>query len=131
MKMNVRVDGQIFDVVIEDMNTTPVIAVVDGQRIEVWPEATPVPAAAPGLEPAPASQHASRDGGVYAPIPGVIIGVSVGPGDVVAYGQELCVLEAMKMKQAIRSAREGKIDQVHVTAGQHVGHRELLITYSD
>ncbi len=131
MKMNVRVDGQSFDVVIEDLNTTPVIAVVDGHRVEVWPDAAPAAEVTTAPAPAPAFRAETRDGHVVAPIPGVIIGVSVRPGDVVGYGQELCILEAMKMKQAIRSAREGTIDQVHVTAGQHVGHRELLITYSD
>lgn len=131
MKLNVRVDGHRFDVVIEDVNSTPVIAIVDGQRIEVWPEtvAPVVPASGPDYRPE--AEIAPGENAVYAPIPGVIIAVSVSPGDPVAYGQELCVLEAMKMKQAIRSAREGTIGQVCVVEGQHVGHRELLVTYSD
>jgi biotin carboxyl carrier protein len=131
MKMNVRVDGHRFDVVIDELNTIPVVAIVDGQRIEVWPET--ISAAAPSTSPdfRPEAESAASESAVYAPIPGVIIAVSVRPGDEVSYGQELCVLEAMKMKQSLRSAREGTIDQVCVTAGQHVGHHELLVTYTD
>jgi biotin carboxyl carrier protein len=130
MKVSVRVDGHLFDVTIEDINTTPVVAMVDGQRIEVWPENT-APSAQPPVPVLPDARSASQDSGIYAPIPGVIISVSVSPGDTVSYGQELCVLEAMKMKQAIRSPRDGVIAAVAVGAGQHVGHHEQLITYVD
>ena len=130
MKMNVRVDGHEFDVVIEDVSTNPVVAIVDGQRIEVWPEAAhPAVLSGPELRPAPASAPAAK--AVLSPIPGVIVSVAVNPGDVVSYGQELCVLEAMKMKQAIRSGRDGTIEQVAIEAGQAVGHRALLVSYAD
>src|SRR5689334_1989726 len=111
MKVSVRVDGHLFDITIEDINTTPVVAIVDGQRIEVWPENTPR-AEQPPVPALPDTGHASKDHCLYAPIPGVIISVSIAPGDTVSYGQELCVLEAMKMKQAIRSPRDGVIAQV-------------------
>jgi biotin carboxyl carrier protein len=69
--------------------------------------------------------------GILAPLPGVIIAISVKPGDVVEHGQELCVIEAMKMKNVIRAARAGTIGAVHVTLNQHVKHHDVLLEFTD
>jgi propionyl-CoA carboxylase alpha chain len=66
---------------------------------------------------------------VYAPLPGVIDSIAVQPGDQVEAGQELCVLEAMKMKNVIRSARSGEVARLHVSVGQHVKHNDALIEF--
>jgi biotin carboxyl carrier protein len=68
---------------------------------------------------------------VAAPIPGVILSVGVKTGDEVKTGQELCILEAMKMKNTIRAARDGKIASVHVSAGDQVSHGQALMDYSE
>ncbi len=68
---------------------------------------------------------------VLAPIPGVIIAISVKPGDSVTRGQELCVLEAMKMKNAIRATRDGKIAEIHVSVGQTVNHSAPLVSFTE
>ena len=68
---------------------------------------------------------------VLAPIPGVIIAISVKPGDSVTRGQELCVLEAMKMKNAIRASRDGKIAAILVNVGDHVKNSQVLIEFTD
>jgi biotin carboxyl carrier protein len=49
----------------------------------------------------------------------------------VVAGQELCVLEAMKMKNTIRASRDGEISKVHITVGQHVKHHDILVEYAD
>jgi biotin carboxyl carrier protein len=51
----------------------------------------------------------------------------VKPGDEVAAGDEVCVVEAMKMEQSIRAPRAGKVKGVHVTPMQQVGMRAPLI----
>ena len=68
---------------------------------------------------------------VRAPLPGVVESIAVRVGDHVARGDELLVLEAMKMRNAIRAPRAGVIVAVHVTAGQHVNHDDPLIEYGD
>jgi len=35
------------------------------------------------------------------------------------------------MKNIIRASRAGEISRVHVTAGQHVQHHDLLVEYAD
>jgi biotin carboxyl carrier protein len=66
-----------------------------------------------------------------APIPGVVVAVKVHPGDAVTLGQELLVLEAMKMRNAIRSSRDGQISVVHVSTGQTVNHNDPLIEFAE
>ena len=78
-----------------------------------------VPDSAPAA-PTPVSSGASGKE-LTAPLPGVIVAVMVKPGDSVSHGQELCTLEAMKMKNAIKSHRDGTIDSVAVTVGDQVG----------
>ncbi len=66
---------------------------------------------------------------VRAPMPGHIVDIVVKPGDEVSVGQPLCSLEAMKMKNAIRSPRDGLIAGVEVTTGQAVAHGDILVTF--
>lgn len=66
---------------------------------------------------------------IISPMPGAVVSVSVEPGQAVQEGQELLVLEAMKMQNLIKSEVAGKIKNVHVKAGQSVGVDELLIEF--
>ncbi|MEE9162387.1 MAG: biotin/lipoyl-containing protein [Candidatus Neomarinimicrobiota bacterium] len=67
------------------------------------------------------------DGQVVAPIPGVITSVSVSEGDSVAQGDQLLVLEAMKMENELRSPLAGTVAIVHVSAGETVNKGALLL----
>jgi len=60
-------------------------------------------------------------------MPGVIQAVSVKVGDAVTHGQTVLVLEAMKMKNAIRSPRDGVVSEVLVQVGQTVGYGDVLV----
>jgi propionyl-CoA carboxylase alpha chain len=44
-------------------------------------------------------------------------------------GQDLCVIEAMKMQNILKSEREGKIKSVKVVAGDSVTVDQLLIEF--
>lgn len=147
MRMHVQIDEQKFEVEVGELTEQPVQVVVDGEQFEVWVEeddstaavVNPASAAAAQpdrpqkLEPKPAPVQAASvsSKSVAAPIPGVILSVGVKPGDSVKTGQELCVLEAMKMKNTIRAARDGKIASVHVSAGDHVSHGQVLMDYTE
>ena len=90
---------------------------VEGASTSVRPAALAAPAAA-RVTPAPApvvvavpavtrrSAPAAGGNDVRAPMPGVILDVAVKPGDRVTSGQQLCALEAMKMKNAIRTSKD-------------------------
>jgi biotin carboxyl carrier protein len=64
-------------------------------------------------------------------MPGNVLDITVKPGDRVRFRQQLCSLEAMKMKNAIRSPRDGVIAIVNVTEGQAVSHGDVLFTFAD
>jgi len=66
---------------------------------------------------------------VLSPMPGAIVSVSVEPGQIVSEGQELFVIEAMKMQNIIKSQVEGKIKRVNVKAGVSVSVDQLLIEF--
>ena len=140
MKMRVKIENEEFEVEVEDLNSRPVIARVGDETFEVWPEEAAAVAPVVTSRPAPvvaapvAAAAPAQTGGaktVTAPLPGTIIVVQVKAGDKVTPGKELLVLEAMKMKNAIRATRAGTIAAVHVTPGQTVSHNQPLLDYAD
>ncbi len=65
-------------------------------------------------------------------VTGIVLSVKVREGDKIAAGQELVVLEAMKMEHSVRSAYNGTVVKVAVTQGQQVNAGDALIfTSSD
>ena len=66
-------------------------------------------------------------GGLEAPMPGKVIAVRVVPGQEVAKGQELLVIEAMKMENALRSPRAGRVKAVLTQAGEMVSPGAVLV----
>jgi biotin-dependent carboxylase-like uncharacterized protein len=63
---------------------------------------------------------AGRSNLVCAAMPGLVVSVTAAAGDVVAAGQPLVVLEAMKMQNPVRAPKGGRIARVFVAAGRHV-----------
>ena len=133
----VTVRGKQYTVEVPDPHARPVRAIVDGEVVEVdvasvaapVPVAAPVAAPAPAAKPAPvpdAPQGAAEE--VKSPLPGTVVSIAVSVGDQVTLGQELCVLEAMKMNNPIRASKAGVIRKVFVTVGQQVQHGAPLMT---
>lgn len=137
MKVNLTIEGKQYQVTLKDLTTRPIIAEVDGQTYEVWPEeeqasipattsSTPTPVVAATAAPVPAAAGSLT---LTAPLPGVIISVEVREGQSVTSGQELYVLEAMKMKNSIKANRNGKIASIHVNPGDLVKHNQPILTF--
>ncbi|XP_043927169.1 propionyl-CoA carboxylase alpha chain, mitochondrial isoform X2 [Protopterus annectens] len=61
------------------------------------------------------------------PMPGTVVAVSVKPGEEVAEGQEICVIEAMKMQNSLTAAKTAKVKAVHCKPGVTVGEGDLLV----
>jgi biotin carboxyl carrier protein len=94
--------------------------------------AKPAASAAKPVAPAASVTPAATPGaGAYAiktPLPGVIIDVKVNVGDIVAKGQTVAILEAMKMENNINSDRDGKVASIVVSKGETVADGAVLIT---
>ena len=66
-----------------------------------------------------------------APMPGVILELYVKAGDKVERGQQIAVLDAMKMHNFIGAPRAGIIGEVCVAAGQAVGHGDAIVRFAE
>lgn len=119
---SVTVNGTDYQVELENV---PAAAAVPVQA----PAATvdPAPAAAPS---APAARPSASGAGkqVTSPLPGVIIGVKVNVGDTVKAGQEIAVLEAMKMENSIEAEHAGTVTAVHVSKGDSILEGAPIVT---
>jgi biotin carboxyl carrier protein len=141
MKYMVNVADKSYQVEIEDIYARPVIARVDGQAFEVNPENGVQPKPVEGLQketnefkPIEYSKPPSNSIGtseLTAPLPGTVIEIFVKAGEQIESGQVILVIEAMKMKNSIRSTRAGKIAEVLVSAGETVAHKQALVKFED
>lgn len=139
MKYNITIQDRSYLVEIEDINTRPVIAYVEGIRFEVLPDANPLgvenllPAeresqrAAYTIPPQNSSEPAAHE--MTAPLPGTVLEVFVKQGDLIEAGQVIAIIEAMKMKNSIRSTRAGKVAEVLVSPMQTVAHKQPLVRF--
>ena len=99
----VTVEGEIFEVEVAQLESAP-------QRVS---GDMPMISSQPRLKE---SQTIAKNDSVLitSPMSGKILSISVKPGDSVNAGDEICVIEAMKMEQTIKSHRDGVIKEVLV-----------------
>ncbi|MBV6393625.1 MAG: hypothetical protein KPEEDBHJ_02867 [Anaerolineales bacterium] len=63
-----------------------------------------------------------------APMPGLVVAVSVAEGEEVKKGQVLVILESMKMQNELKSPRDGKVDRIRVKPGESVEQKQTLLS---
>ena len=98
-------------------------------RMRVW--IGPAHADVEFVDPAStAGEHKSAEGSLEAPMPGVIVAVSVAEGDEVKAGDTLLVLEAMKMEHQVHAPAAGVIKRIRFQPGSQVNEGDLLVELS-
>ena len=127
--IRVKVGDRWYTVEIEDASVSPVKVNVEGETFLVEVEGlhqsgAPPPPFLP--RPAPQEVHPS-DKVLRSPMPARVMAVRVRPGDQVVRGQEVCVVEAMKMEQSIRAPEDGVVKAVHVLPLQQVATNDPLV----
>lgn len=137
MKYNIKIADTTYEVEVEDVHARPIIAYVDGERFEVHPDigkrldASKEPReskVSEMLQPIP-SQPSTNVNELTAPLPGTVVEVFVRNGDEIETGHVVMIIEAMKMKNSIRSTRSGKITEVLATVGQTVAYKQALVRF--
>lgn len=78
---------------------------------------------------APLKQTKSFSHDLVAPMPGFIVAINVKEGQEISAGQNLLVIEAMKMENNITASRNCKIKKIHVSVGQEVKNAQMLISF--
>jgi len=68
-------------------------------------------------------------GVLKAPMPGLVVRVQVQPGEKVAAGDPLVVLEAMKMENELKAGAPGVVKSVRVAPGEAVEKGQVLVEF--
>lgn len=145
--LRINVNGEWYIVEAVDIDSDPAVVMVDGERVEVslenslilsdnrvppgdidshreeraFTNQTPDDINIRGSSDPVPTESALASGRVFAsPMPGIIISVAVSVGDQVVTGDDICVLEAMKMQQVLKADWSGIVRTVSVIPGQQV-----------
>jgi biotin carboxyl carrier protein len=118
-QLRVRVDGEVFMVEAETVEAS--------SREGDGTQRTLAESVAPAASSSLATEGAGAVGDVKAPLPGVIKSIVVRPGQQVAAGDELLVIEAMKMDNVIRATCAGTVGTLYVVEGRQVAYGEPLL----
>ena len=136
--LRVRVNDRWYTVEAVDVDSEPAVVLVDGERVEVSlsepliqaaapPAAAALPARPAGPAPAPAAAPSAGGRAFTSPMPGIVLSLAVGVGDQVTTGDDICVLEAMKMQQTLKADWSGVVSAVHVIPGQQVQDGDAIV----
>jgi biotin carboxyl carrier protein len=127
----IQVNGKEFRVDLKQLGLGKLMPVATAAA-EARPAASPAPAAlgvapapAAPLAPAPASGDASSL--VKAPLPGLIIDIKVREGEKVKAGQNIIVMEAMKMENQIQATTDGTVKKIFVKKGDNVAEGNAMV----
>lgn len=64
-----------------------------------------------------------------APMPGLIVGISIQPGDVISKGDSLLILEAMKMENNLKAPGDGTVKTIRIAKGDRVEKGQVLVEF--
>jgi len=130
-RVRIRVEGKWHDVEVDDLSRSPIQVRVDGETISVdvpgLPIASDTEPQAVSPEPVSDITNQASDNIIRSPMPGRVVAVKVKRGKSVLPGDEVCVIEAMKMEQSIRTTIKGKVRKIHVKPTQQVESDDPLI----
>ena len=131
----IKVGDNWYTVQVGDLANSPVEVIVEGETFQVEVEGFPLTGSAPGSEGQPSPPRRGRrrtpnlpasqlpstssttnfsENILRSPMPGRVISILVRPGDRVSAGDEVCVVEAMKMEQSVRAHRDGIVKEIFV-----------------
>ena len=138
--IRVRVGDRWYTVEVGDLTRSPVQVTVDGESFDVDIDVAAAPSPPRRGRPAggltvpdvptatPAGSGAPVDDDILrSPMPGRVMSVMVRPGDAVSAGDEVCVVEAMKMEQSILAHRDGVVKTVFVQPLDSVNANDPLV----
>jgi len=133
------INGNKYEVAIGDIVDNIATLTVNGEefKVEMEKQAEPEkkkpvvrPAAAAAESSAPATEGGAavnKANALKAPLPGVITDILVEVGQEVEAGQNVVVLEAMKMANNLQAEKAGKVTAICVQVGQSVMEDEALV----
>lgn len=125
----VTVNGKTYDVQVEELNAQNNAPQMAQPTVAQAQPTVATPAPQPQKAETPVASAASPANGVNveAPMPGKILKIKVNAGDTVTEGQQVMVLEAMKMENEIFTTTSGKVAKICVKEGDNVATGDVLM----
>ncbi|HJO59991.1 MAG: biotin/lipoyl-containing protein [SAR202 cluster bacterium] len=122
--MKIRVEEKWYNIEVDSISSDSAVVLVDGERFEVKLEDVEKTAELTEEISGPVSNSVGMRTDNYkefkSPMPGTIISILVQTGDDVSQGQDICVLESMKMQQTLKSDMAGTIMGTSVSQGDQI-----------
>jgi biotin carboxyl carrier protein len=108
------------------------LVATDGDTVHVWldGETQTIRYHDPIAYFASHADHAADDT-ILAPMPGTVIAINAKPGEAIARGDTLLVIESMKLETAVKAPRDGVVEAVHVAVGQSFDRSAPLATLAE
>lgn len=133
-RLRLRIDEEWYEIEIGDTYQSPVEVVVDGEAFSIEigaPSDGVMPkrrkqspkAEMPGLR----GESKGDERSIRCPLPGKIVSISVEKGQLLEIGDEICMLESMKMEQSVRMSKPGKIKNIKVKKDQIINAGQTLV----
>lgn len=128
-RIRVNIKGRWYAVEVTDSSRNPIEVTVNGERFLVEVDSPATANASPQQARRIVEQTEviglrgivqSGEKVVRCPMPGRIVAVSVRVGQQVKEGEEVCVLETMKMEQSVRLSVSGTVKEIFIQPGQSV-----------
>ena len=66
---------------------------------------------------------------LLSPMPGLLVSVAVKEGDKIEAGQELAIVEAMKMENVMKAESDAIVAKIHATPGTTLGVDQPIIEF--
>ena len=126
-KAFMNVNGIDYEVNLKDLGTPELKNIQPVKRVVSQPAtpSTPVQPAASTQKPKPATSTGGNV--IVAPLPGLILDILVNVGDSVKVGQDVLIMEAMKMENEVQATVEGVVKEIKVNKGDNVYEGDVLI----
>jgi biotin carboxyl carrier protein len=141
-EFSISIDGKTYHVKIQELTGGELAVELDGtiHRVSLAEiadmeecfkaaQAEKTAAPLPLTASRPTERPAAGTDQMTAPMPGDIVEIMVKAGDQVKLGQEVCVLEAMKMKNILRAPRDAVVKSVEVSVGVTVNYGDVLVRF--
>jgi len=134
-KFNVFVDGEYFEVEVEEVGGVPSAVTVAPAtqptpvakpKPVVAPPPPPPPAPTPSAPPKPKAAAPTTGVAIEAPMPGMVVRYEVEEGAQVKEGDVILVLEAMKMENTITTPISGTVKKINFKPGDSVQKGDVL-----
>ncbi|MBN2355452.1 biotin/lipoyl-binding protein [candidate division KSB1 bacterium] len=144
-RYKITINGNPYDVAIKRVNQGEAVVEVNGSEYHVDILEEPVLHKTPQIvrrqevydvskrpvQTRAADRVAPSSGVIKAPLPGLILEVSIKEGDEIKIGQQVLRMEAMKMENNIQSNRDGRVVSVRVKKGDSVLEGDILAEIGD